>query len=184
MRINTVFSTLALISSIALGSTAQAEVYMHTDADGKVSFSDQPTPTSKGENVEKVDIKETNSAPAVTPSARTPPKQQGDAAQYSIRITSPSEGATFTNEVRNLTVSAAVQPSMGENHSLVATLNGHRASNQSSQGSSVVIQDIDRGQQQVQLQLLDGSGKVIAQSQSVAVNIIRRNLPRPAVRAH
>lgn len=184
MRISTVFSALALISSIALGSTAHAEVYMHTDADGKVSFSDRPAPTSKGENIEKVDIQETNSAPAVTPTASTAPKSQDEATQYSVRITSPSEGATFTNEVRNLTVSGAIEPSMGKNHSLVATLNGQRVSNQSSQGSSVVIQDIDRGQQQVQLQLLDGAGKVVAQSQSVSVNIIRRNLPRPAVRAH
>lgn len=183
MRINTL-SALLISSLIGAIGIAHAEVYMHTDADGNVSFSDRPAPTSKGENIEKVEIQETNSAPAVTPRANTSPKSQDDATQYSVRITSPSEGATLTNEVRNLTISAEIQPSMGESHSLVAALNGLRVSNQSSQSGSVVIQDIDRGQQQVQLQLLDGSGKVIAQSQSIAVNIIRRNLPRPAVRAH
>lgn len=180
----TTLSALAFFTAIALGSIVHAEVYMHTDADGKVSFSDRPKPANKGENVEKIDIQETNSAPAVTPTASTTRKSQDEATQYSVRITSPSEGATFTNEVRNLTVSAAIEPSMGKNHALVATLNGQRVSNQSSQGSSVVIEDIDRGQQQVQLQLLDGSGKVVALSPSVTVNIIRRNLPRATPRAN
>lgn len=183
MRSNTL-TALFIGSIIGLGGIAHAEVYMHTDADGKVSFSDRPTPASKGENVEKVDIQETNSTPAVAPSATATSKSQSETDDYSIRITSPIDGATFTNEVRDLTISAVIEPSLEENHSLVATLNGQRASNQSSKGSTVVIQDINRGQQQVQLQLMNSSGNMVAQSQSVSVNIIRRNLPRATPRAN
>lgn len=184
MRISTVFSALTLISSIALGSTAQAEVYMHTDADGKVSFSDRKTPARNGADTEKVKLKETNSAPALTPLTTTTSKKKDEATDYSVSITSPADGASFTNEVRDLTVSANIRPSLGKNQSLVATLNGQRAANQSAQGSSVVIRDINRGQQQLQLQLLDASGQVLAQSQTISVNIIRRNLPRATPRAN
>ncbi len=171
------------VSLISLGGMVQAEVYMHTDADGKVSFSDSPASTSKGEITEKIKLQETNSAPAIEPRVYTTPAQVDADKNYQVRITSPSDGDTFTNEVRDLTVSANISPSIAKDHSLVAILNGQRAVNQSSQGSSVVIRDIDRGEQEVQLQVLNAAGKVVAQSQSVSVNIIRRNLPRPAKRA-
>ena len=180
MRISTLI--ILLIALISLGGAVQAEVYMHTDADGKVSFSDSPASTAKGEITEKVTLQKTNSAPAIEPRRYSAPEINKHTTSYEVRIISPSDGDTFTNEVRDLTVRANISPSVAKDHSLVAILNGQRAVNQSSQGSSVVIRDIDRGQQQVQLQVFDAAGKVVAQSQSISVNIIRRNLPRPAKR--
>jgi hypothetical protein len=182
MRINTI-TALFITSLISLGSAVHAEVYMHTDANGKVSFSNSPASTSKGEITEKIKLQETNSAPAIEPRLYSAPEVKKITTSYEVRITSPSDGDTFTNEVRDLTVSANISPSVAKDHSLVATLNGQRAVNQSSQGSSVVIRDIDRGEQEVQLQVLDAAGKMVAKSQTVRVNIIRRNLPRPAKRA-
>lgn len=181
MRTSTLI--ILFVSLIGLGGIVQAEVYMHTDTDGKVSYSDHPTPVAKGETTEKVELPEINSTPAVEPRPLTAPTKDKAAIRYKVRITSPSEGETFTNEVRDLKVSANISPSIANDHTLVAVLNGQRAVNQSSQGSSVLISDIDRGQQQIQLQVLDAAGKMVAQSQTVSVNIIRRNLPRPANRA-
>lgn len=181
MRISTLI--ILFVSLISLGGAVQAEVYMHTDADGKVSFSDSPASTSKGEITEKVKLQKTNSAPAIEPRPQSTPEITEMATSYEVRIISPIDGDTFTNEVRDLTVKANISPSVASDHTLVAILNEQRAVNQSSQGSSVVISDIDRGQQQIRLQVIDAAGKMVAQSQTVSVNIIRRNLPRPANRA-
>lgn len=181
MRALTLFALF--LSALITVNSALAEVFMHTDENGKVSFSDHPTPTTEGQVVEKIDIQETNTAPAIEARPVTPRLDPKDALDYKVRITSPTNGASITTGQRDLTLSVSVSPSLEQGFKLIALANGTRFGSQKAQGNSITLYNIYPGEQSIQVQLLDNSGKVVANSASISVNVHRAQAPRKAPRA-
>ena len=167
-------------------NSAAAEVYMHTDENGKVSFTDRPSPAKNGQSIEKIDIQETNTSKAITPQQHTSTSNstQSSQANYQLNISSPADGDTFTNETRSLTVSADISPAPTNNKpmNLVLIDNGERVDSQSSNNSSFTLDPLTRGEHQLQVQLINNSGDIIKRSQVVTINVHHTSAPIPAPR--
>ena len=168
-------------------NSAAAEVYMHTDENGKVSFTDRPSPAKDGQSIEKIDIQETNTSKAITPQQHTSTgsSTQSSQANYQLDITSPAEGDTFTNETRRLIVNANISPAPASDKpmNLVLIDNGERVGSQSSNNPSFTLDPLTRGEHQLQVKLLNNSGDIINSSQVVTINVHHASAPIPTPRS-
>lgn len=177
-------SLIIAFFALVLFCSAQAEIYKTVDKNGAVSFSDKPTRSKNTSSTEKVEVKEVNSTPAVTLRSITAPTNTEQAVRYKISITSPSDGADIGNNQRHLTIAVATTPGLAEGLRLQAISNGQRFGDQTVQGNSITLNNITPGEQQLQAQIVDINGKVIANSSTVTVNVHRAQAPRRAPRAN
>lgn len=161
---------VCLLSTSALAD----DVYKTVDKDGKVTFTDSPA----NENVEKVEIKDTNTLPAtkITENYSGSSNSSKDTA-YNLHIQSPSDGSQVTPTQKTLTVSVSLNRPLGKGHTLQLFLNGS-ASGPPSESTTLTASNLRRGQQRVTVSVLDNSGSVIASSSAITVYVIRPNPKR------
>ena len=111
---------VALLLAAAAPAVA-TEIYKHIDADGSVTYSDQPP--APGETAEKIPLRELNTTPAIRPSAstatdrdsETQPQGQRD---FSISIASPADETTIAMGPGDVTVTAQATPPLGSREQL------------------------------------------------------------------
>ncbi|HEY7771810.1 MAG TPA: DUF4124 domain-containing protein [Marinagarivorans sp.] len=160
------------VVSIAVASfcaTALASgVYKSVDENGKVTYSDAPT----GNKIDPVDLPHINTTPAVEPKPYTPPAPKPATTQYRVAITSPSNGAEILAGQRDLSVSARVEPSLGDGYSAQLYMNNSPYGG-AQPSTSFVITEIIRGEHQLSVAVLNPNGKVVARSNSVTVYVRR-----------
>jgi hypothetical protein len=142
------FSCALLASATAIADT----IYQSTDKRGNPVFTDRPQPDAK-----PVELPPINTTPAVN--GRTPARQpEPDAfAGYSqIGIGVPS---SIPNGLAPTTVGIELQPALQPGHYWQLSLDG--AVQDQGTGDSVTIDRLERGTHQLELQVLDGQGKVL-----------------------
>jgi hypothetical protein len=142
--------------------SATAQIYKSVDADGKVTFTDQPDGNTKSEAVE---ISTPNTLPAVAAPATPRTKPVSGNNYSSVAITSPTNNSIIANGLLPFTVTANTQPSLQEGHTLQLKINGEIHS--TSTGS------MPRGEHQFQVLVIDEDKQVLKQSAPVKVFVYR-----------
>lgn len=150
---------------------ASAQIYQYTDTAGHRAYSDQP-PGTPYQPIETAAAKR-RPRPAA-PVAGTPPAAQSASAFQAyqrLQLTGvPEHGAVRANN-GHFSVQVRLQPSLQPGHRLRLLLDD-QPYGQASQGPGLQLENIDRGQHRLAVQVLDGE-RVLQQSPNVTFTLLR-----------
>ena len=152
--------SMLLMLVLVLNHNSYAQIYKTTDESGNPVFSDQ---ASDGE---AIDIKTTNTVPAVEPSTHTRPAQKNNAkpSYRTLSITSPANDGIIANGLSPFTVEVAVSPDLRPGHKLTLTIDG--AIHSSGSATQFTIDSIGRGTHAIQAHITDERGRTLITSPS------------------
>ncbi|MFD2167198.1 DUF4124 domain-containing protein [Thalassotalea euphylliae] len=162
-----------LLVSVALSMpvwAGQAKVYVWRDENGVLVFSDSPRP-----GAEEVEVKE---EVAVLPSVDTSildikPKVIED--KYHVVITQPEQNATIRDNSGSVYVAGGIKPIFKRGFRVQLYLDGKPY--QAPQTHSMfALRNVDRGEHQVKIELINDKGKVIASSDTVTFYMHRASV--------
>lgn len=186
-------------SLVAMNSLAATKIFKTVDADGNVVFSDLPPGASQ--NAETVEVQEPNvftSDATITPlpgdgepwavagedEDEGPELTQG---YRSVTIATPAHDASVRENTGNVNVVAQLVPALQSGHSARLLLDDVAAGLAGTAGEDVtfVLTNIDRGTHTLKVEVLDGNGAVVFQSNQSTFHLLRYsiltapNRPRP-----
>lgn len=180
MRISLLIIYLFAIQSVL------AEVYKSVDENGNVIFTDQPS-----ENAEKIHIKEVQTIETRKPqSEETAPVEAGSdegseqdaeaGPEYtSVSITSPANDSAIRANDGNITISAAVLPSLKADagHQLALYMDSKLVS--AGPGTQFSLSNVDRGTHNFSVAVIDKEGKELIRSAATSITILRHSVNQP-----
>ncbi|MAG76560.1 MAG: DUF4124 domain-containing protein [Colwelliaceae bacterium] len=164
-------TTLILIVLLSLPVQAyQAKVYVWRDENGVLVFSDSPRP-----GAEEVKVEEKND---VLPSVDTSilditPQVIED--KYEVVVTQPEQNATIRDNSGSVFVSGGIKPIFKRGFTVQLILDG-KVYEKPQTHSMFALRNIDRGEHQIKLELLNEKGKVIASSEAVTFYMHRARI--------
>lgn len=162
--IKSMFILFFIFSSVAVKAE---EVYKNTKSDGSVEFTDR-----KSTGSQKIKISEPiiYQAPDL-PRLKLPDKKLSPEFNYSIKILQPTNEASIINS-QSVLVSIALQPEMkkGYGHKIRYQLAGKSITSLS---SSVVFNEIPRGEHKLLVSIIDEKEEVVSPEASVTFYVKR-----------
>ena len=161
MELRAGFTVLCLLAAAA---AAEQEAYRWVDEDGVVHYSDRPR-----EGAEAIVLPEPNVATTrrvQRPATQSQQDEESTSEQQdgytSIDIVSPKPEETLWNIEGVLNVSVALQPGLQPGHQVRAYFDGEM---QRVSGTSFQLQEVWRGVHNIQVEVVDATGKVMIRSQ-------------------
>lgn len=167
---------LTLLTGIALllSVPASAEVYRQVDAQGNVTFTDEPSDQAPAETV-KIRPVTTITLPkpeAVREPQRLREKVETEGASYSdLRFTAPQDQQAFHSGSGDVSFQVASSPGLKKGHKYEVTLDGQPVG-QSTSGT-VTVRNIFRGTHQAGVSIVDNSGVTIKSGDSISFTVHR-----------
>lgn len=135
-----------------------APVYRSVDEQGRVVFSDEPSP-----GAEKVDVPAANTTPALEPRDVERKSSQPDFAGYgAVRIISP--GDIVPNGLAGAAVRVELEPELQSGHRIQVLLDGEAVASGAS--TQLTIQQLPRGTHTLEVQVLGGKPEKVLGSGS------------------
>ncbi len=171
---------ITMVITLAGSPLAQAEVYKSTDANGNVTYTDQP-----GKSTKPVDVRSTNSIPAVkTPE---PDKNHTDSSSSaeetvtyrSVRIVEPADDSSVPHGPGDFTVRVNSKPKLAKDHLLQLYLDGKAYGDANTTGS-FALTNIDRGTHKLKVSVVNAAGKRLKSSKAIKVHVFRPSVLQPA----
>jgi len=156
-------SILLAFCLLAATAALAQEAYRWVDEDGVVHYSDRPR-----EGAEQIALPAPNVAttrPVARPAASSrdeEPEEEPPAGYESIQILSPAAEETLWNIEGVLNVSVALTPGLQRGHRVRAYHNGQV---QPVSGTSFQLQEVWRGSHNLQVEVVDETGKLMIRSQ-------------------
>lgn len=182
---NKVLVVLALGLAVSLAAQAQT-VYRTTDAQGNVTFTDNPE--RGGEEVELTpltvvpsrEVRQEQAVPRVDGSGAAVASPGQPFMPYdSFRILAPANEETLpTGHAGNVEVELDIVPELREDHRVRLLLNG-RVSQSAMHTSAFMLTNLDRGEHQLQAELLDAGGEVRHRTSPVTLYVQRASVNLP-----
>lgn len=155
---------------IILCADALAGVYKRTDAEGNVEYSDLPQTTK--EKAVPLPPASTYTPPPVDAGMQTSEAPAQQAVGYeSVAITQPADDQAIRENAGNVLVQFTSNPALQAGHRFVLLVDGKKMAEGHS--SSLQLENLDRGTHNVQVQVVDASGQVIASSRPVTFHLQR-----------
>lgn len=172
VRTHTLLVAAVSALTLCLSGWSSAQIYKVTEGDS-VEFTDRPATPDANRKVEKMELEQTNSAPAVQPKAATTPSQEPqEAPPVMVSIVSPAPETTVAMGPGNFSVSASTSPSLGRNEQLQLLIDGQPYGTPQS-GSSWFVEGALRGEHQLRVARLTAGGAPLAESDSVRIYVLR-----------
>ena len=157
-------SFFTLVCLLAVSAAAAQEAYRWVDEDGVVHYSDRPREGAEEILLPKPNVADTRRVPK--PAAGSQEKDESaskaQTGYQSIDIVSPKAEETLWNIEGVLNVSVALQPALQPGHQVRAYFDGEM---QSVSGTSFQLQEVWRGVHNIQVEVVDATGKVMIRSQ-------------------
>lgn len=162
-----------------------AQVYKKRNADGTVTYSDQPIQGAEAVEVEPVPV--TEFAKPTTPTTATQSAAAGAAAEtaselpvsFGVSITAPEHNQAIRANDGQLQVSWQSQPAKlpeGYNYELVVDgVTAWRGFN----SQQVTLAEIERGERRIVVRIVDINNQPVARSDTVAVFVLRASVVQP-----
>lgn len=163
-------------------STIHAQVYSYTDKNGHTIYTDDPP---KGQLVKKLDLGsqpinklEQNTTNTSERNIRRSPQAQQPAEPFRynlLRITLPEPDAAISNTGGVMTVSIETNPSIRSDHAYQILVDGKIV--MSSPDKTVIqLENLERGDHQLAVAIVDKNGKIIEQTPSQPFHIRQTTL--------
>src|SRR5438105_149026 len=139
----------------ASGPITAAETWRWVDKDGTVHYSDRPQDGAQN-GAEKVQLESAPKPGSVAPvNGGPPPSGAAKPFKYAAcEIASPNQDQVFQN-VRSVSVSLNVLPSLQPEHTISVRMNGTRVAGWPPASTSFVLSDLPRGSFSISAQVLD-----------------------------
>ncbi|HPE60945.1 MAG TPA: DUF4124 domain-containing protein [Thiolinea sp.] len=179
---------LVLFLAVLLGLFAplQAEVYRWTDASGRVYFGDKPPENSRATNVDLPPLtvadsffkhhKPEDGQEQEATAPETPDKADAGQDYRYFEVLFPKNEDTVRTNGGQVTVQLEIDPPLQPGHGLVFYMDGKQMGKSSS--TSLMLENVDRGNHSVFAVLHDASGEVIRNTQPVRFNVLRASILR------
>ncbi|MCP4320309.1 MAG: DUF4124 domain-containing protein [Psychromonas sp.] len=168
-----IISTLLyLFSSIAIAG--DTKIYHWVDENGKIHFSDTAVPGTEQINVKNNNLlssgeADSNEKDAVFNKLSIDDKEY---IKYQATITSPEDDKPLRSNDGTINIHVATEPEKENTQKLQLYLDGKKLGLPQISPTMRAL-NIDRGTHQVQVELLDENGKVLAKTQVVTVHLQR-----------
>ncbi|SEL59165.1 protein of unknown function [Colwellia chukchiensis] len=138
-----------------------AKIYVWRNEQGVLVFSDSPKP-----GAEEVDVKETNTAKSSVDTSILDIKPKAITNDYQVEVVQPQNNATVRDNTGSVYVSGRIKPIFKRGLKIQLYLDDE-AYDKPQTHSMFVLRNIDRGEHQIKMSLIDDKGKIIATSPSV-----------------
>ncbi len=148
----------------------QAKVYVWRDENGVLVFSDSPRP-----GAEEVKVEEKNDVLPSVDTSILDIKPQVIEDKYEVVITQPESNATIRDNSGSVFVSGGIKPIFKRGFKVQLLLDG-KIYEKPQTHSMFALRNVDRGEHQIKLELLDEKGKVIASSDTVTFYMHRARI--------
>lgn len=149
------------------------KIYVHTDKDGTLVFSDKPSEGSILVNLNQRHM----TMPATDTSIldRLQGNDEANKPQYQIVLDQPDEKATIRDNSGEVFVSGHITPALKFGYRVRLKLDDNVL--QKPHGKAVfTLRNIDRGEHKVQLELLDTQGNIISKSEPHTFYMFRTSI--------
>ena len=159
----------SLVVGILISLVSYAEVYKTVDKNGRVTYTDVPPENTSAKPIE---LKSINSIPAppVVPMDSPAPAPEVQ-AEYKVEILAPENGKTLMANDRSVEVSVAVSQGLQDGHKLAYKLDGNTI--HTSLEMTYTIVEPPRGERVLTVDVVNGQGKSLAQSNPVTLLVMR-----------
>jgi hypothetical protein len=157
-------SVITFVCLLAVGAAAAQEAYRWVDEDGVVHYSDRPREGAEAIALPAPNVATTRRAPRVAeqPQPEEEPDDELAAGYTSMEIVSPKAEETLWNIEGVLNVSVALEPALQPGHQVRAYFDGKM---QPVSGTSFQLQEVWRGVHNIQVEVVDATGKVMIRTQ-------------------
>ena len=169
--LKTFISLLLILSLLAPVYATSAKVYVWRNDAGVLVFSDSPMPGA--EEVE-MDPNRQNVSPSINTSILDiNPKKLDD--KFEVEIVRPTNNSTIRDNTGSIHVSGRIKPVFKQGLSIQLIIDGtpYKAPQKH---SMFALRDIERGEHQIKLVLLNTKGKIIASSKPVTFYMHRASV--------
>lgn len=165
---------IIFLAIIAVPALAQSSIYRTVDENGNVVFTDAP-PAGNKQPIERIEKQHINSMPPPDQvEAPAAPESGSDdtATSFTVEITAPVNETTIPNGPGNFSVSARVAPALDGGQSLQLFMDGAPWGDPQ-RGARWSLTNVFRGQHDITVAVLDGSGETLSMSDPVRVYVFR-----------
>lgn len=159
---------------VLVSAQSFAQAYRWVDEDGVVHYSDRPSP-----GAEQVILQDANAVRMRTPAprARDPEPTAPPAPTYeSVSIASPAAEETLWNIGGELTVTVSVEPGLQEGHQVRLYVDGRERLFDT---TTIELTEIYRGAHNLQAEIIDASGQMLARSQAIRFYVQQNSVITP-----
>lgn len=170
MKILVFLSCLLIFSSTALAN--EKVIYVSRDANGVMVFSDSPSP-----GAEEFKLSSHRNIVAAT-AVEFPERKAAPAEEFTISIVQPQPEETVRDNTGSVYINGNVSPRFQRGHQIQLLFNG-KPHGQPQRKALFVLRELDRGEHNIQLELLDQNGKLIATSPVTTFYLHRASLISP-----
>lgn len=154
----------SLILACLLAPMAFAQAYRWVDENGVVHYSDRPQPGAEEVELPRANTTTVRRYPARDRAEDQPPPASQPLRYESIAVVSPVAEQTLWNIEGLLNVSISLSPSLQSGHRLRVYFDG---TPREAPGLSFQLQEVWRGEHNLQAEVVNASGEVLIRSQPV-----------------
>ena len=138
-----------------------AKVYVWRDESGVLVFSDSPRP-----GAEVMDVKENENVIDSVDTSILDIKPKVVAEKYEVAITQPENHATIRDNTGSIYISGLIMPVFKKGYTIQLYLD-NKPYEQPQPQAMFILRNVDRGEHQVKMELINDKGKVIALSKVI-----------------
>lgn len=163
---STLLLTLALLNPLL--SSYGSDIYQKKDESG-THYSDKADEGSK-----IIQLKPTNTTPAIQPNYRTARKTKTlkkETIYQHFGISSPRNNSVIANGLYPINVKLSIKPALQKNHRIQLSINNIPHS--SSQLLNRQIANLPRGKQSLQATIIDQNGKKLLETEHINLTVYR-----------
>jgi len=170
--------TVVVILLVLAAMSQAAEVYKIVDADGNITYTDQPGASA----AERLNLRRINQAAAPAARVEDGPTANAEAdlvGYSSARISSPVHQAVILHNQANIIVQLALEPQLQPGHLVRFSVNGV-AQGLPVSATAYQLDNIERGSHSIGAAVVDGKNRVLIAAKPVIVHVKRhfkRNQP-------
>lgn len=168
------YRLLALLFCCLLPLQAQAALYKYTDENGEVVYSDQPP----SKDAKPINLPPIQVTPAIKPQplSKKPaePEKKKKTTYQTLTITRPTNDSVIFDNAGNIPVTMELQPALNTaaGDTIELSMDGKVLMPKLS-GTSVTLNNIDRGTHTLQVSVKDKTGQTLISSKSITVHLRR-----------
>ncbi len=162
------------LCSLTLNAAQTDTVYRWVDKNGTVHYSDKKVAGAERISIQISPSHKVPAAPAIAPTKTKPVAEQSN-TKYRASITSPAHDSTLYENTGTISVNVDIKPAFEEGQTLQLLIDGTPVG-EKHQSTTLLVTNVDRGSHNLQVQLIDKNGKIIASSEIITVHLRRASV--------
>jgi len=151
-------------------SGTSTKIYVWRNAEGVLVYSDSPKP-----GAEEVEVKEPNKMSSSVDTSILDINPKAIEEKYQVEINQPANNATIRDNTGSVYVSGRIKPIFKQGLKIRLLLDNAPYDKPQSH-SMFVLRNVERGEHQIKMELLDEKGKVIALSKPITFYMHRASV--------